>query len=87
MAAPSVGAVRAVLLWLAILVAIAAAAVPSAELAALSDLYFSTGGSASWNQTQGWDTLDAGGGGATTDPCEGEWYGVTCKADGSVTAL
>ena len=45
---------------------------------ALSDLYFGTGGSASWSETEGWDTLD----GATTDPCEGEWYGVTCDEAG-----
>lgn len=70
------------MLWCAVAAALAtraAAAVPPAELAALSDLYFGTGGSASWSETEGWDTLD---GGATTDPCGGEWYGVTCDEAG-----
>lgn len=58
----------------------------SGELAALSDFYYSTGGSTSWTITSGWASLDTG---SPSDPCGSpNWFGVNCSANGKhVTTL
>ena len=45
-------------------------ATPSAEITALERLYASTNGD-SWISDDGW--LDG-------DPCDDDWYGVTCES-------
>ena len=52
--------------------------VPASELAALSDLYFATGGPTSWTNRSGWSSLDDAGG-DPSDPCT--WFGVTCTEE------
>ncbi len=50
------------------------AEVSATEKAALVALYDSTNG-ANWTNKTGWENS------ATTDPCEGNWHGVTCNAN------
>ena len=53
------------------------ASTPPVEVAALGDLYYATGGNETWNRTDGWLTLDQSSE-TPSDPCDDEWYGVTC---------
>ncbi len=51
----------------------ALAAVPAVEKNALVDLYNATGGT-NWTNNDGWKNY------SSTDPCDSNWYGVTCTS-------
>jgi hypothetical protein len=71
--ASSGGALGLALLLLATVTTGVLAALPSAERAALNDIYTNMGGS-SWLRKDGWSTSAA-----ALDPCDTFWFGVECK--------